>query len=110
MTTVGAEFPVLESTDCRYVGGLSAHDAGLPSQNDRNTQPIRDIAEAVGRRLELPVKSIGPDEAQAFFGWLAMFAGRDVPASSEQTRKKLGWEPIGPGLIADLENLHVTEG
>ena len=72
--------------------------------------PIRDIAEAVGRRLKLPVKSIGPDEAQAFFGWLAMFAGRDVPASSEQTRKKLGWEPTGPGLIADLENLHVTEG
>jgi nucleoside-diphosphate-sugar epimerase len=70
---------------------------------------MRDIAEALGRRLKLPVKSIAPDEAQAFFGWLAMFAGRDVPASSAQTRRRLGWEPTGPGLIADLENLHLPE-
>jgi nucleoside-diphosphate-sugar epimerase len=69
--------------------------------------PMRDIAEAIGRRLKLPVKSVAPDEAQAFFGWLARFAGYDLPASSEQTRKKLGWEPTGPGLIADLERLHV---
>ena len=66
---------------------------------------MRDIAEAIGRRLKLPVKSIAPEEAQAYFGWLAMFAGRDVPASSAQTRKKLGWNPKGPGLIADLENM-----
>ena len=72
--------------------------------------PMRDIAEAIGRRLRLPVKSIAPDEAQAFFGWLGMFAGRDMPASSAQTRRKLGWEPTGPGLIADLERLHVAEG
>ncbi|MDL2410479.1 SDR family oxidoreductase [Rhizobium calliandrae] len=67
--------------------------------------PMRDIAQAIGRRLRLPVKSIAPEEAQAYFGWLAMFAGHDMPASSEQTRRKLGWEPIGPGLIADLEQL-----
>ena len=65
----------------------------------------RDIAEAIGRRLTLPVKSIGPDEAPAYFGWLAHLAARDMPASSEETRKKLGWEPTGPGLIADLEQL-----
>ena len=70
---------------------------------------MRDIAEALGRRLKLPVKSIAADEAQAFFGWLAMFAGRDVPASSVQTRRRLGWEPTGPGLIADLENLSLPE-
>ena len=72
--------------------------------------PLRDIAEAIGRRLKLPVKSIAPEEAPTYFGWLAMFAGHDVPASSAQTRKKLGWEPTGPGLIADLERLQVSEG
>jgi hypothetical protein len=66
---------------------------------------MRDIAETIGRRLNLPAKSITAAESQAFFGWLGMFAGHDMPASSEQTRKKLGWEPIGPGLIADLERL-----
>jgi nucleoside-diphosphate-sugar epimerase len=71
--------------------------------------PMRDIAGAIGRRLKLPVKSIAPEESQAFFGWLAMFAGHDMPASSEQTRRKLGWQPTGPGLIADLEQLHVSD-
>jgi nucleoside-diphosphate-sugar epimerase len=66
---------------------------------------MRATAEAIGRRLKLPVKSITPEEAQAFFGWLAMFAGRDSPAASEQTRKKLGWQPEGPGMIADLQRL-----
>jgi nucleoside-diphosphate-sugar epimerase len=69
---------------------------------------MRDIAGTIGRRLGLPVKSIGQDEAQAFFGWLAMFAGHDMPASSEQTRRVLGWEPTGPGLIADLERLDLA--
>lgn len=68
--------------------------------------PMREIAEAIGRRLKLPAKSIAPEEAQAFFGWLATFVGHDMPASSAQTRKKLGWHPTGPGLIADLERLH----
>jgi nucleoside-diphosphate-sugar epimerase len=71
--------------------------------------PMRVIAEAIGRRLKLPVRSIAPEEAQAFFGWIAMFAGHDVPASSAQTRRKLGWQPAGPGLIADLEQLHVSD-
>ena len=70
---------------------------------------MREIAEAMGRRLKLPVKSIAPEEAQAYFGWLAMFAGLDMPASSAQTRRKLGWEPTGPGLIADLEELRLGD-
>jgi nucleoside-diphosphate-sugar epimerase len=70
--------------------------------------PARNIAETVGRRLKLPVKSISPEEAGGYFGWLAHLAGRDMPASSAQTQKKLGWRPIGPGLIADLERLPVS--
>lgn len=69
----------------------------------------RDIAEAIGERLKLPVKSIALEEAQAFFGWLSMFAAHDMPASSAQTREKLGWQPTGPGLIADLEQLRFAE-
>ncbi|HTJ90402.1 MAG TPA: SDR family oxidoreductase [Acidocella sp.] len=67
--------------------------------------PMRDIAEAIGRGLHVPVKSISAEEAPAHLGWLAMFADHDLLASSEMTRKKLGWNPTGPGLIADLEQL-----
>jgi nucleoside-diphosphate-sugar epimerase len=70
---------------------------------------LRDMAQAIGRRLKIPVKSIAPEEAQAHFGWLAMFVGLDVPASSAQTRRKLRWQPTGPGLIADLERLHISD-
>jgi nucleoside-diphosphate-sugar epimerase len=70
--------------------------------------PARDIAETIGRRLKLPVKSISPEEAGGYFGWLAPFAARDMPASSAQTQRKLGWRPTGPGLIADLERLPVS--
>ena len=64
-----------------------------------------DIAEAIGRGLNVPTKSLSAEEAPAHFGWLAMFASRDLVASSEKTRKTLGWNPTGPGLIADLERL-----
>ena len=70
--------------------------------------PARDIAETIGRRLKLPVKSIPPEEAEGYFGWLARFAARDMPASSEKTQKTLGWRPTGPGLIADLEQLPIS--
>ena len=70
---------------------------------------MRDIAETLGQRLKLPVKSVAPEEAPAFFGWLATLASLDMPASSAQTRKKLGWQPTGPGLIADLERLDLPK-
>lgn len=67
-----------------------------------------EIAQAIGRRLEMPVKSITAEQAQAHFGWLAMFMLHDMPARSERTRKMLRWRPTGPGLIADLEQLQVA--
>lgn len=69
---------------------------------------MRDIAQTVGRRLGLAVRSISAQEAHEHFGWFARFATLDAPASSEQTRLKLGWQPSGPGLIADLEQLSPT--
>jgi nucleoside-diphosphate-sugar epimerase len=67
--------------------------------------PVRDIAEAIGSGLRVPVVSLAPEEAAGHFGWLAAFVGRDVPASSAHTREKLGWNPTGRGLISDLENM-----
>jgi nucleoside-diphosphate-sugar epimerase len=66
---------------------------------------MREIAEVIGRGLKVPVVSIPQDEAPAHFGWLAMFAGFDMPASSAITQQRLGWHPTGPGLIADLEQM-----
>jgi nucleoside-diphosphate-sugar epimerase len=66
---------------------------------------MREIAEVVGKGLKVPVVSLSAEEAPAHFGWLAMFAGYDMPASSAQTRQRLGWHPTGPGLIADLERM-----
>ncbi|MDX3807146.1 SDR family oxidoreductase [Bosea thiooxidans] len=64
---------------------------------------MRMIAEAVATGLGVPAVSLSAKEAQAKLGWLAAFAGFDMPASSEWTRAELGWAPGGPGLIADLE-------
>jgi nucleoside-diphosphate-sugar epimerase len=70
---------------------------------------MREIAEVIGRGLKVPVVSISQQEAQAHFGWLAMFVSYDMPASSAQTRRRLGWRPTGPELIADLEQMRWPE-
>jgi nucleoside-diphosphate-sugar epimerase len=70
---------------------------------------MRDIAEVIGRGLKVRVTSISPEQAPAHFGWLAAFAGQDLPASSALTKRRLGWQPAGPGLIADLEQMRYDE-
>ena len=67
--------------------------------------PVREIAEVIGNRLRMPVRSLSADEAAEHFGWLGAFAGMDLPASSVLTRERLGWEPKGPSLIEDLSNM-----
>ncbi|QKZ13706.1 SDR family oxidoreductase [Spirosoma sp. KUDC1026] len=64
--------------------------------------PLRQIAELIGERLNLPVVSIDPDEAASHFGWMALFARMDAPSSNQQTRDRLGWEPTHPDLRNDL--------
>ena len=66
---------------------------------------IKEVAETIGKGLKVPVVSITPEQAGEHFGWAANFAGLDMPASSEWTRKTLSWEPAGPGLIEDLTNM-----
>jgi nucleoside-diphosphate-sugar epimerase len=64
---------------------------------------FRDIAEVIGRRLNIPVVAKSPEEAANHFGWFAAFAGLDCPASSKLTQERLGWRPVQPSLLTDLE-------
>jgi nucleoside-diphosphate-sugar epimerase len=84
-------------------GGASYHgvaDEGVPT---------REIAEVIGRHLNLPIVSKSREEAADHFGWIGLFFGVDCPASSAQTQQRLGWHPLQPGLIADLNAEHYFE-
>ena len=72
---------------------------------DEEGVPLRDIAEVIGKHLNVPVVSKSHEEAADHFGWLAHFAAFDIPASSQWTQEQLGWRPRGPGLISDLQRL-----
>jgi nucleoside-diphosphate-sugar epimerase len=65
---------------------------------------FKEIAEVIGRRLNIPVVSKSTEEAAQHFGWFAMFAGIDAPTSSARTRAELGWTPEQPELIADMDH------
>jgi nucleoside-diphosphate-sugar epimerase len=68
--------------------------------------PTRDIAEAIGHGLDVPVVSVPAEQASSHFSWLARVFGADRPASNELTRELLGWEPTHPGLLEDLKEGH----
>jgi nucleoside-diphosphate-sugar epimerase len=72
--------------------------------------PMKDIAAVIGKRLGVPIVSVAPEKAAEHFGWFAMFAGMDMPASSALTRETLGWRPKEPGLIADLDQPYYFGG
>lgn len=68
--------------------------------------PTRVIAETIARHLGVPTVSIAPEDAFDHFGWIGAFAGNDRAATAAITRELLGWEPTGPGLLADLDQGH----
>lgn len=70
--------------------------------------PLREIASAIASRLGVPAVSIPEDELMlpGYFGFLSAVVTLDLPASSIITRRVLGWEPVQPGLFADLDNGH----
>src|SRR5579859_1087082 len=76
---------------------------------DEEGVSMKDMAEALGRGLKVPVVSIKVEEADAHFGWLGRFAIHDMPASSTITRQKLNWKPTGRGMIADLDEMDYTQ-
>ncbi|MET8284005.1 SDR family oxidoreductase [Streptomyces sp. NPDC051643] len=67
---------------------------------------IRDVAEVIGRHLDVPVTAVAPEDAAGHFAWLGAFLGHDSPASNTLTRELVGWEPIHPGLLEDLDKGH----
>lgn len=67
---------------------------------------IRDVAEVIGRHLDVPVTAVAPEDAAGHFAWLEAFLGLDSPASNTLTRELVGWEPIHPGLLEDLDKGH----
>jgi nucleoside-diphosphate-sugar epimerase len=70
---------------------------------------LKDIATAIGRGLNVPVISISQEQAQEHFGFFGFFAGGDIPVSSARTREQLGWNPTGPTLLTDLDNMRYSQ-
>jgi nucleoside-diphosphate-sugar epimerase len=70
---------------------------------------FKEVAESIGRGLNVKVISITPDEAPAHFGWWGRLAGGELAGSSAITRQKLGWKPTGPGLLADLQQMDYSQ-
>lgn len=99
-------YPAAHVTDVARLYRLAIERAKVGSRYhavDEEGVSVKEIAEAIGRGMGLPVMSIAPEKAGEHFGWMGMFAGIDMPASSDWTRQVLRWEPTGPGLITDLD-------
>lgn len=69
---------------------------------------LRAIAEVLGSQMGLPIRSLTPHQAPAYFGPLLQLAQLDLPASGAQTQQRLGWNPTGPDLLTDLRNTDYT--
>jgi nucleoside-diphosphate-sugar epimerase len=98
-------WPAVHTLDAARVYRLALESAPagtrLHAVGDEGIE-FRHIAEAIGRGLDLPARSIGADEAEQYLGFLARFAGMDNPSSAAWTRELLDWEPTHPGLLEDL--------
>jgi nucleoside-diphosphate-sugar epimerase len=102
-------WPSVDTRDAAHLYRLALESAPAGSRVHAVAEtgvPFREIAEAIGRRLEIPVASIDRDELDEHFTFLGRFVVADNPTSSVLTRELLGWEPTRPGLIEDLQNGH----
>ncbi|MDX6318055.1 MAG: hypothetical protein QOD35_1455, partial [Nocardioidaceae bacterium] len=83
--------------------GLERAPAGaLLHAVGENGVPAREIADAIGRGLDLPAVSVPAEDVARHFGWIGAFFAMDIPASSTLTQQLLGWSPTGPTLLDDL--------
>jgi nucleoside-diphosphate-sugar epimerase len=105
-------WPAVHRLDAAHLYRLALEAAPAGSQLDgvgEEGVPFHAIADVIGRHLTLPVVSIAREEADAHFGaFLGAVAARDFPRSSVRTQELLGWRPVHPGLIADIEQHYFT--
>lgn len=102
-------WPAVHRLDAAHLFRLALEfaPAGSPLHAiDDEAVSLREVAEVIGRHLDVPVASIAPEDAAAHFDWLGRFLAMDSHASSAITRELLGWEPTHPHLIEDLELGH----
>jgi len=108
----GNRWPAVHTRDAARLYRLALESAPAGSRLHGSADegvPFRDIAEAIGRHLDLPVISIAPERANEHFGFLGPLVGADNPTSSEHTWELLGWQPTHPGLLDDLDEGHYFE-
>jgi nucleoside-diphosphate-sugar epimerase len=106
-------WPAVHRLDAAHLYALVFEKGGAPGARyhavaEEGVQ-LKEIAEVIGRRLNIPVVSKSPAEAFDHFGWLGPFMGIDCPVSSAQTQERLGWRPVQPDLISDLERARDLE-
>jgi nucleoside-diphosphate-sugar epimerase len=105
-------WPAVHTLDAARLYRLALEDAPAGSRlhgvADEGV-PFRDIAGVIGRRLDLPVVSIAPEDAMEHFDFLGPLVGLDNPTSSAYTRELLGWEPTHAGLLDDMDEGHYFE-
>ena len=105
----GNRWPAVHRLDAAHLFCLALEKAPAGSvlhAVDDEGVPLRDVADVIGRHLDVPVISVAPDDAVDHFGWLGRMLAIDSPASSAITRELVGWEPTHPKLIEDLELGH----
>jgi len=69
--------------------------------NDKQLS-MKEFAELIGEKLNIPVKSLSTEEAPEYFTWMTFFVGSDCPATSFQTQEKLGWNPSEKNFAEEL--------
>src|SRR5271165_714115 len=106
-------WPAVHRLDAAHLYRLALEKGSAGARHNAVAEegvPLREIAEAIGRGLKVPVVSKSPEEAAEHFGFLGFFVGVDCPASSVQTQQRLGWRPTAqPGLIQDLDHASAFE-
>jgi nucleoside-diphosphate-sugar epimerase len=102
-------WPAVHRSDAAHLYRLALEDAPAGSRLHAVGEegvPFRDIAEAIGGQLDVPVVSVAAADAAGHFGFLFPLVSWDNPTSSVLTQERMGWKPQGPGLVADIEQGH----